>query len=129
MSANAYTGAQGIARALAMGADIVITGRCVDSAVVVGALAYEFGWQWHDWDRLAAGTLAGHVIECGAQATGGLFTDWQRVPDWDRIGYPVIDCAQDGSFVLSSPRAPAAWSIPRLWRSRSCTRWATPATT
>ncbi|WP_459573280.1 acyclic terpene utilization AtuA family protein [Cupriavidus sp. 8B] len=103
MSANAYTGAQGIARALAMGADIVITGRCVDSAVVVGALAHEFGWQWDDWDRLAAGTLAGHVIECGAQATGGLFTDWQRVPDWDRIGYPVIDCAQDGSFVLSKP--------------------------
>ncbi|EHP42026.1 hypothetical protein OR16_16392 [Cupriavidus basilensis OR16] len=103
MSANAYTGAQGIARALALGADIVITGRCVDSAGVVGALAHEFGWQWHDWDRLAAGTLAGHVIECGAQATGGLFTDWQRVPDWDRIGYPVIDCAEDGSFVLSKP--------------------------
>ncbi|MGO4328643.1 acyclic terpene utilization AtuA family protein [Cupriavidus sp. 2TAF22] len=103
LSANAYTGAQGIARALAMGADIVIAGRCVDSAVVVGALAHEFGWQWHDWDRLAAGTLAGHVIECGAQATGGLFTDWQRVPDWDRIGYPVIDCAEDGSFVLSKP--------------------------
>ena len=103
MSANAYTGAQGIARALATGADIVITGRCVDSAVVVGALAHEFGWQWNDWDRLAAGTLAGHVIECGAQATGGLFTDWQRVPDWDRIGYPVIDCAEDGSFVLTKP--------------------------
>ncbi|WP_420991550.1 acyclic terpene utilization AtuA family protein [Cupriavidus sp. 30B13] len=103
LSANAYTGAQGIARALAMGADIVIAGRCVDSAVVVGALAHEFGWQWHEWDRLAAGTLAGHVIECGAQATGGLFTDWRRVPDWDRIGYPVIDCAADGSFVLSKP--------------------------
>ncbi|WP_454752993.1 acyclic terpene utilization AtuA family protein [Cupriavidus necator] len=102
-SANAYTGAQAIARALALGADIVITGRCVDSAVVVGALAHEFGWDWSDWDRLAAGTLAGHVIECGAQATGGLFTDWQRVPGWDRIGYPVIDCADDGSFVLSKP--------------------------
>lgn len=102
-SANVYTGAQGIARALDSGADIVIAGRCVDSAVVVGALAHEFGWGWNDWDRLAAGTLAGHVIECGAQATGGLFTDWQRVPDWDRIGYPVIDCADDGSFVLSKP--------------------------
>lgn len=102
-SANVYTGAQGIARALDMEADIVIAGRCVDSAVVVGALAHEFGWGWDDWDRLAAGTLAGHVIECGAQATGGLFTDWQRVRDWDRIGYPVIDCAEDGSFVLSKP--------------------------
>jgi len=104
-SANAYTGAQGIARALALGADIVIAGRCVDSAVVVGALAHEFGWNWTDWDRLAAGTLAGHVIECGVQATGGLFTDWQRVPGWERMGYPVIDCAHDGSFVLSKPES------------------------
>ncbi len=102
-SANVYTGAQPIARALALGADIVVAGRCVDSAVVVGVLAHEFDWNWTDWDRLAAGTLAGHVIECGAQATGGLFTDWHRVPDWDRMGYPVIDCAHDGSFVLSKP--------------------------
>lgn len=102
-SANAYVGARGIAQALAQGADIVITGRCVDSAVVLGALAHEFGWQWNDWDRMAAGTLAGHVIECGAQATGGLFTDWAQVPDWAGIGYPVIDCADDGSFVLSKP--------------------------
>ncbi|MEJ8827269.1 acyclic terpene utilization AtuA family protein [Variovorax humicola] len=102
-SANAYVGARGIALALALGADIVITGRCVDSAVVVGVLAHEFGWQWNDWDRIAAGTLAGHVIECGAQATGGLFTDWQQVPDWANIGYPVIDCEADGSFLLSKP--------------------------
>ncbi|WBY02871.1 DUF1446 domain-containing protein [Ramlibacter tataouinensis] len=106
-SANAYVGARGIAQALAMGADIVITGRCVDSAVVLGVLAHEFGWAWEggaqDWDRLAAGTLAGHVIECGAQATGGLFTDWREVPDWAHIGYPVIDVAADGTFVLSKP--------------------------
>ncbi len=102
-SANAYAGARGISLALAMGAEIVITGRCVDSAVVLGVLVHEFGWSWTDWDRLAAGTLAGHVIECGAQATGGLFTDWQQVPGWDRIGYPVIDCAADGSFVLGKP--------------------------
>jgi hypothetical protein len=103
LSVNAYVGARGIAQALALGADIVITGRCVDSAVVVGALAHEFGWQWDDWDRLAAGTLAGHLIECGAQATGGLFTDWQQVPDWANIGYPVIDVAEDGRFTLSKP--------------------------
>lgn len=102
-SANAYTGAQGISQALAMGADIVITGRCVDSAVVVGVLAHEFQWSWDDWDRLAAGTLAGHLIECGAQATGGLFTDWHRVPDWAHIGYPVIDCEPSGAFTLSKP--------------------------
>ncbi|WP_322030924.1 acyclic terpene utilization AtuA family protein [Paraburkholderia sp. J76] len=103
LSVNAYVGARGIAQALALGADIVITGRCVDSAVVVGALAHEFGWQWDDWDRLAAGTLAGHLIECGAQATGGLFTDWQQVPDWANIGYPVIDVSRDGSLTLSKP--------------------------
>lgn len=102
-SANAYTGAQGIARALDMGADIVITGRCVDSAVVLGVLAHEFQWSWNDWDRLAAGTLAGHVIECGAQATGGLFTDWHLVPDWANMGYPVIDCEASGAFTLSKP--------------------------
>lgn len=102
-SANAYTGAQGIAQALAMGADMVITGRCVDSAVVVGVLAHEFQWAWDDWDRLAAGTLAGHVIECGAQATGGLFTDWHLVPDWAHMGYPVIDCEPNGAFTLSKP--------------------------
>lgn len=102
-SANAYVGARGIAQALALGADIVITGRCVDSAVVVGVLAHEFAWRWDDWHRIAAGTLAGHVIECGAQATGGLFTDWQQVPGWADIGYPLIDCEADGSFVLSKP--------------------------
>ncbi|MFD4838583.1 acyclic terpene utilization AtuA family protein [Achromobacter sp. NPDC058515] len=102
-SANAYIGARGIAQALEDGAQIVITGRCVDSAVVLGVLVHEFGWQWRDWDRLAAGTLAGHVIECGAQATGGLYTDWQDVPGWDNMGYPVLDCASDGSFVVSKP--------------------------
>jgi len=103
LSANAYVGARGIAQALAVGADVVITGRCVDSAVVLGALVHEFGWSWQDWDRLSAGTLAGHLIECGAQATGGLFTDWQDVPDWANIGYPVIDVAPDGSLALSKP--------------------------
>lgn len=102
-SANAYIGARGIALALDQGAQIVITGRCVDSAVVLGVLAHEFGWQWNAWDKLAAGTLAGHIIECGAQATGGLYTDWQDVPGWENIGYPVIDCASDGSFTLFKP--------------------------
>ncbi|WP_291915369.1 acyclic terpene utilization AtuA family protein [Limnohabitans sp.] len=103
LSVNAYVGARGIAQALDAGADVVITGRCVDSAVVLGALVHEFGWSWQDWDRLSAGTLAGHLIECGAQATGGLFTDWQAVPDWANIGYPVIDVAPDGSLELSKP--------------------------
>ena len=103
MSANAYFGGRPIADALAQGADIVITGRCVDSAVTLGPLMYEFGWRDEDLDQLAAGTLAGHIIECGPQCTGGLFTDWQRVGSWENIGYPVVEVEADGSFVLSKP--------------------------
>lgn len=102
-SANAYFGGGPIARALAEGAEMVITGRVVDSALALGPLMHEFGWSEDDHDLLSAGSLAGHVIECGAQATGGLFTDWEDVPDWGHIGYPVIECAADGSFVVTKP--------------------------
>ncbi|HVZ43954.1 MAG TPA: acyclic terpene utilization AtuA family protein [Ramlibacter sp.] len=108
-SANAYLGALPVARALAAGADIVITGRGVDSAVTLGALIHEFGWSARDYDRLAGGSLAGHIIECGCQATGGLFTDWDRVPDWAHIGYPIVECAEDGSFELV--KAPATGGL------------------
>jgi Acyclic terpene utilisation family protein AtuA len=103
MSANAYLGARPIAAALAQGADVVVTGRCVDSALALGPLLHEFGWSAGDYDRLAAGSLAGHIIECGAQATGGLHTDWRDVPDWDDIGYPIVGVRADGSFVVSKP--------------------------
>ena len=103
LSANAYLGAEPVARALAAGADVVITGRCVDSAVTLGPLIHHFGWSMHDYDRLAGGSLAGHIIECGCQATGGLFTDWQSVPDWAHIGYPVVEVEADGSFTVGKP--------------------------
>ncbi len=101
LSANAYLGAEPIARALAGGADVVITGRCVDSAVTLGPLIHHFGWTMDQYDQLAGGSLAGHILECGCQATGGLFTDWQSVPDWAHIGYPVAEVAADGSFTVS----------------------------
>ena len=103
VTANAYLGALPIAHALDAGADIVITGRCVDSAVTLGALMHEFGWAADDFDRLAAGSLAGHIIECGCQVTGGLHTDWASVPDWADIGYPIVECREDGGFVVTKP--------------------------
>jgi len=103
MSANAYLGALPIAEALDGGADIVVTGRCVDSATLLGIAIHEFGWSMQDYDRLAQGSLAGHLVECGAQATGGLFTDWERVPDWTNIGYPLVRMTADGVFELYQP--------------------------
>ena len=104
-SVNAYLGAFPIATALETGADIVLTGRCVDSALALGPLIHEFGWRPDDYDRLAAGSLAGHVIECGTQATGGIVTDWRGVKGWDRMGFPIAECHPDGTFEITKPAA------------------------
>lgn len=103
-SINAYLGAFPVAEALDRGADIVITGRCVDSAVTLGACIHEFGWSRDDLDKLAGASLAGHILECGPQATGGNFTDWESVADsMDNAGYPVAEIAADGSFIATKP--------------------------
>lgn len=105
MSMNAYLGAFPIAAALDAGADIVLTGRCVDSALAVGPLIHEFGWRPDEYDRLAAGALVGHVIECGAQATGGNYSDWPDTVDgWDDTGFPIAEVSANGAFVLTKPR-------------------------
>jgi hypothetical protein len=102
-SVNAYLGAFPIADALARGADIVIVGRSVDSAVTLGPLIHEFGWKPGQYDLLAAGTLIGHLLECGTQVTGGTYTDWRAVPDWANGGFPVAECHADGSAVITKP--------------------------
>jgi hypothetical protein len=103
VSANAYLGARPIVDALKQGASIVITGRVADASLTLGPAVYEFGWAWNDWDRLCAGTVGGHLIECGAQATGGLWCNWQEAPALANVGYPIAELAADGSFRVSKP--------------------------
>jgi hypothetical protein len=114
VSANAYLGALPVKAALDAGAQVVITGRCVDSAVTLGVLMHEFGWTPEQHDLLAAGSLAGHIIECGAQGTGGLHTDWDRVPDWAHIGYPIVECEADGAFTVTKPAGTGGLVVPAV---------------
>jgi len=103
-SVNAYLGAFPIAQALDMGADIVITGRSVDSAVTLGACIHSFDWKPEDFDQLAMGSLAGHILECGPQATGGNFTDWRlAIDELENIAYPYAEIQPDGSFICTKP--------------------------
>jgi hypothetical protein len=102
LSANAYIGSTPIIEALGKGANVVITGRSTDTALTMAPLRYEFDWGAEDWDRLAAGIIAGHIIECGAQCSGGnCLYDWQNIPDLANIGYPIVEAKADGTFVVT----------------------------
>lgn len=103
VAANAYLGARPIADALAQGARIVVTGRVADAALTLGPAVSRFNWSWDDWPRLAGATAAGHVLECGAQATGGLWHDWANLPDPDHIGYPIAEIDPNGRCVITKP--------------------------
>jgi hypothetical protein len=100
-SANAYYGAWPVVAALGTGAQVVVTGRCTDTGITLAPMIHAFGWAADDWDRLASGIVAGHIVECGAQSTGGNFTDWRRVRAFESIGYPVLEVSADGSFVVT----------------------------
>lgn len=102
LSANVYTGAWPIVEALRQGAQIIITGRTTDTGLTLAPMIHEFGWGAEDWDLLAAGTVAGHINECGAQASGGNFLgDWRSVPNMDDIGFPIVEAFPDGSFIVT----------------------------
>jgi Acyclic terpene utilisation family protein AtuA len=103
ISANVYMPTACMVEALATGADIVLTGRCTDPGLTLAPLIHEFGWKEDDWNRLAAGTVAGHILECGAQSTGGNFSRWWEVPELWNVGYPIAECKEDGSFVVTKP--------------------------
>jgi hypothetical protein len=105
VAANVYIGAAGIVEALDAGADIVVTGRVSDASLVVGPLVHSFGWSWTDWDLLACGTLAGHLLECSTQVSGGYFADpgFKDVPDLHDVGFPIAEITAEGDIVITKP--------------------------
>lgn len=100
-SANAYLGMPPILKALETGADLILAGRVTDTSITMAPMIYEFGWELNDWDKLASALIAGHIIECGAQSTGGNFTDFQLVKKWENMGYPILEVNNDGTFVVT----------------------------
>ena len=116
LSANAYIGSTPIVEALARGANVVVTGRSTDTALTMAPLRHEFGWAADDWDRLGAGIIAGHIIECGAQCSGGnCLYDWRNVPDLANVGYPIVEARADGTFVVTKHPGTGGWiNVPSV---------------
>lgn len=113
-AANAYLGAEPVVRALAHEPDVVVTGRVTDTGLTLAPLRFALGWDAGDWDRIAQGLVAGHLIECGAQATGGNYTDWRRVPGLGRQGFPVVEAEADGAFTLTKQRGAGGLVTPAV---------------
>lgn len=118
LSANAYFGAEPIVRALAHRPDVVVTGRVTDTGITLAPIRHALGWDPHDWDRIAGGIVAGHLVECGVQATGGNFTDWQRVPGLGNEGFPVVEVEDDGSFALTKQSGTGGLVSPAVAREQ-----------
>jgi acyclic terpene utilization AtuA family protein len=116
IAANAYIGSAPIVEALAHGANVVITGRSTDTALTMAPLRHEFGWAANDWDRLAAGIVAGHIIECGAQCSGGnCLYEWRDVPNLADVGYPIVEASADGTFVVTKHHGTGGWvTVPSV---------------
>jgi len=116
LSANAYIGSTPICEALAQGASVVITGRSTDTALTMAPLRHEFGWAADAWDHLAAGIVAGHILECGAQCSGGnCLHEWRTIPDLANVGYPIAEAYADGSFVITKhPGTGGRVSVPSV---------------
>ena len=116
LSANAYIGSTPIVEALARGANVVVTGRSTDTALTMAPLRHEFGWGTNDWNLLAAGIIAGHIIECGAQCSGGnCLYDWRNVPDLANVGYPIVEARADGTFVVTKHPGTGGWvNVPSV---------------
>lgn len=100
-SANVYFGFAAVAEALKWDPDIIITGRVTDTGITLAPMVHEFGWSWQDWDKLAAGIVAGHILECGTQSTGGNFSDWEKVPSFHNVGFPIVEAHADGTMVIT----------------------------
>lgn len=100
-SANVYLGAEPVVKALQAGCNIIVSGRVTDTGITVAPMIHEFGWEWTDWDKIAAGVVAGHIIECGCQSSGGNLTDWKEIKDWHNMGYPIIEMSDNGEFVVT----------------------------
>jgi Acyclic terpene utilisation family protein AtuA len=115
-SANAYLGAWPMVEALGRGAQVVITGRATDTGLTLAPLIHEFGWAKDDWDSLSAGTIAGHIIECGAQASGGNCQyEWRNVPDLADVGFPIVEAAPDGTFIVTKHEGTGGWvNVPSV---------------